>query len=125
MPEGSAAVVEGTEPAMRPRGAPSRVDAWLVATLVWLFAFAAALAPTLSRPLVEKFDFHNAIWAIAARNLVRDGFFALHGGVYVSPGDYPRDQRHFNPGHPPLLTWVTAAWMRCFGQSDAALRALP
>src|SRR5205814_10662283 len=62
----------------------------------------------------------------AARNLVRDGFVHLRGGVYLTAGEHLNtDQRDFYAGHPPLTCWLLAGWMKAFGQKDWVIRALP
>lgn len=98
---------------------------WMLVTLAWTLLYGVGLFATLDRRFDRPFDLNSGIWTIAGRNLNHDGFANLRGGCYVSAGDFPREQREFYASHPPLLTWMMAGWMRLFGESNYAARAMP
>jgi 4-amino-4-deoxy-L-arabinose transferase-like glycosyltransferase len=100
--------------------------AWIVAAIVWVLIWSAALfAVENFKYRDHKLGWTDGMYGNAARALLQEGFVKLRGGVYVLPGDFPLPQRDFYAGHPPLLTWMLAGWMKLFGQSDLAIRAFP
>lgn len=118
-----AALLQGDDPLHPP--APRFGIGWLLAALVWVVFYAGAQSLFLNRPLDRAEDLAAARYAAAARNLLHDGFAAMQGGVYLLPGELPPEQRQFHPAHPPGFVWALAGWMRLFGNSDLALRAMP
>jgi hypothetical protein len=98
--------------------------------LLWVVAWAGAMALTLNHRFDRKFDWNTSYFSIAARNLLREGFVELHGGIYLNTGEFAIGKDSFYAGHPPLTAWILAGWMRLFsfvgiGDGDAAIRALP
>src|SRR5207253_574347 len=87
--------------------------------------YSGGMAGLLNHRLDRKFDWNTSFWAISARHLAHEGFLKFHGGIYLTAGDMPRQAHNFYAGHPPLTAWMAMAWMRLFGESDAALRSLP
>jgi hypothetical protein len=121
----SAPVVTYAEPAAATAGPPrpSTFTLWL---LIYLIAWGGIMGLTLNHRFDRKFDWNTSYFAVAARNLVRDGFMHLRGGVYLTAGEHlDRNQRDFYAGHPPLTCWLLAGWMKAFGQQDWVIRALP
>jgi hypothetical protein len=117
--------------AMAAADAPRRPNFGLWA-LIWVVAWGGAMALTLNHRFDRRFDWNTSYFSIAARNLVREGFVKLHGGMYLNAGDFAIARGTdegvkgaFYAGHPPLTAWALAGWMQAFGQSDFAIRALP
>lgn len=98
---------------------------WSIAAIAYIIVWALTLFAMVNLKFDRKIDWNTGMYANAARNLLHEGFGALHGGVYMLPGDFPLDDRDFYPGHPPLLSWMLAGWMAMFGQSEESIRALP
>jgi len=98
---------------------------WLALLLGWVVLYSAGMGVTLQRRFDRRYDLGNALYATAARNILRDGFWASHGGVFISAGEIEREGRDFYPSHPPMLAWWMAGWMKCFGVSNTAVRAAP
>jgi predicted ATPase len=121
-----------TAPTPPPAGIDSkmpRVRTFWVLALVYLLVWAGLMFLVLNHRFDRKMDWNTSYFSIAARNLVRDGFWNLRGGIYLSAGEkFDAGQREFYPGHPPMTAWLLAGWMKVLGpyaQRDWAIRALP
>jgi 4-amino-4-deoxy-L-arabinose transferase-like glycosyltransferase len=106
--------------------APPRQGAFTLWAVVWIAAWAGGMWLLLDHRFERAFDWNTSYFSIAARNLVREGFVASHGGVYLAAGDF-KDHRgeSFYAGHPPLTAWLVYGWMRAFGDGERAVRSLP
>lgn len=94
--------------------------------LIYVLVWTGAMYFTLNHPFTRRFDWNTAYFSISARNIVRDGFMTLRGGLYPTAGEgFDHEHRIFYPGHPPLTAWILAGWMKLFGANDAAIRSLP
>src|SRR5688500_7775532 len=106
-----------------------RVRSFWILSLVYLLVWAGIMALVLNHRFDRKMDWSTSYFSIAARNLVRDGFVNLRGGIYLTAGEnFEMGQREFYAGHPPMTAWLLAGWMKMlgpYGQSDWAIRALP
>ena len=121
----SAPVVTYAEPSVA-TARPPRSGTFTLWLLIYLIAWGGIMGLTLNHRFDRKFDWNTSYFAVAARNLVRDGFVHLRGGVYLTAGEHLNvDQRDFYAGHPPLTCWLLAGWMKAFGQRDWVIRALP
>jgi len=93
------------------------------AGLMWL---------TLGHPFDRESDWKSAQNAIAARNLLNEGFLPLRGGVYVTAAKDFAQARILDSTQPPLTTWTLAGWIKLFAlieghnqTSERVLRAFP
>lgn len=103
---------------------PPRQGLFTVWAIVWVALWAGGMWLLLDHRLDRKFDWNTSYFSIAARNLVRDGFAASHGGVYLTAGDF-KGHRSFYAGHPPLTAWLLYGWMKTVGDHERMIRALP
>src|SRR5439155_23100153 len=91
-----APVVTYAEPSL---AGPPRARTFTLWLLIYLIAWGGVMGLTLNHRFDRKFDWNTSYFAIAARNLVRDGFTHLRGGVYLTAGEHLNlDQRVFYAG---------------------------
>jgi hypothetical protein len=105
---------------------PPRQGLFTLWAVIWVAAWAAGMWLLLDHRFDRKFDWNTSYFSVAARNLLRDGFVASHGGVYLAAGDFGEHRgESFYAGHPPLTAWLLYGWMRALGDRDWVIRALP
>jgi len=81
--------------------------------------------PPIGQPFLSNLDSYGALYATAARNLLRHGFAATRGLPLLNTG--PATPDGFEPyvNHPPLVPWLVAGTFALFGEREAAARLLP
>jgi hypothetical protein len=108
--------------------APSNRTFTLLA-LLYLAAWAGAIFLVLDHRFDRRMDWNTSYFSIAARNLAREGFVKLRGGIYLTAGQgFEPGEREFYSGHPPMTAWLLAGWMKLLGphaEENWAIRALP
>jgi hypothetical protein len=124
----NAVIIRPPHPTTAALAAGPRAGSFALWAIIWVAAWAGVIALSFHfhHRFDRRFDWNTSYFSIAARNLVKDGLVADRGGLYLTAGDFKgQDDREFYAGHPPLTAWLLAGWMRAFGTSDLAIRALP
>jgi hypothetical protein len=100
----------------KPRSHAPRRGTFTILATIWLACWFGVMFLVLNHRFDRKMDWNTSYFSIAARNLVRDGFINLRGGIYLTAGQgFELSQKEFYAGHPPLTAWVLAAWMKVMG----------
>ena len=117
------------EEASAPLSQAPRRGTFTVLSTIYLACWFGLMFLVLNHRFDRKMDWNTSYFSIAARNLAREGFWNLRGGIYLTAGEnFSRADREFYPGHPPLTAWLLAAWMKVVGpqgQADWGIRLLP
>jgi len=100
--------------------------------LLFLAIWAGLMWLTLNHGFDRQSDWKSAQNAIAARNLLNEGFLPLKGGVYVTAGKDFAQSRILDTTQPPLTSWTLAGWIKLFAiieghnqTSERVLRGFP
>lgn len=113
-------------PAARPRRTISpRSGFFAVLAIAWLAGWGGTMWRVLDHQFDRSFDWNTSYFSVAARNLVREGFVEMRGGVYITAGEGFGTTREFYAGHPPMTAWLLSGWMKIFGTEDRAIRSMP